>query len=363
MKSLEQVNMSLSQCSDDLDATINNSVTNIGGVFKDYEKYIAGFNTVTAETSTGVIEINNLISEQSDKMVKISEDTKKLVECFNTVLNDTSMSLSERANAAYDKVKDLGNSLKNLSLQMEDAAKLSATHFENSGDKLRAAIAEISANAERISNEIRSSGEVFLKQSDVLVATTDDTVGKIHQAMTEILNSNEEFAAKGDNIIAQSLRFNDLIAAQIKQLNENTAKADKVLQNLTKSYQGIQAEAFLADAGSIIEKLETISVDINRIFNPKDEEDLWKKFYNGDTGVFVRYLSKNMDKKQVLAIRSKYEKDGDFRMLVNSYLGEFEGLVARAKASERSGVLLAIVSGADIGKLYYVLAKTLDKLN
>ena len=136
-----------------------------------------------------------------------------------------------------------------------------------------------------------------------------------------------------------------------------------MLQNLTKSYQGIQAEAFLADAGSIIEKLETISVDINRIFNPKDEEDLWKKFYNGDTGVFVRYLSKNMDKKQILAIRSKYEKDGDFRLLVNSYIGEFEGLVARAKASERSGVLLAIVSGADIGKLYYVLAKTLDKLN
>lgn len=363
MKSLEQVNMSLSQCSEDLDATIGNSVTNIGGVFKDYEKYIAGFNTVTAETSTGVIEINNLITEQSNKMVKISDDTKKLVECFNTVLNDTSMSLSERANAAYDKVKDLGNSLKNLSLQMEDAAKLSATHFENSGDKLRAAIAEISANAERISNEIRSSGEVFLKQSDVLVATTDDTVNKIHAAMGEILNNSEDFAAKGDNIIAQSMRFNDLISSQIKQLNENTGKADKVLQNLTKSYQGIQAEAFLADAGSIIEKLETVSVDINRIFNPKDEEDLWKKFYNGDTGVFVRYLSRNMDKKQILAIRSKYEKDGDFRLLVNSYLSEFEGLVARAKASERSGVLLAIVSGADIGKLYYVLAKTLDKLN
>lgn len=68
--------MSLSQCSEDLDATIHHSVENIGGVFKDYEKYLAGFNTVTAETSTGVIEINNLISEQSDKMVQISEDTK-----------------------------------------------------------------------------------------------------------------------------------------------------------------------------------------------------------------------------------------------------------------------------------------------
>ena len=78
MKSLEQVNLSLSQYSEDLDAAIHHSVDNLGGVFKDYEKYIAGFNTVTAETSSGVYEINSLISAQSDKMVKISEDTGSL---------------------------------------------------------------------------------------------------------------------------------------------------------------------------------------------------------------------------------------------------------------------------------------------
>ena len=159
------------------------------------------------------------------------------------------------------------------------------------------------------------------------------------------------------------MHFNEVVAAQIKELNDHTQKADTTLQNLQQAYQGIQIDSFLKNASGIIERMETISVDINRVFNPKDEEDLWKKFYNGDTSVFVRYLSRNMTKQQINAIRSEYEKNHDFRLLVSNYLSEFETLVERAKASEHSGVLLSVISGADIGKLYYILAKTLDKLN
>ena len=82
-----------------------------------------------------MFEINNLISSQSDKMIKISEDTKQLVECFNTVLNDTSVQLSNRANMAYDKVKGLGEDLKTLSMQMDEASKMTLTNFENTGNK------------------------------------------------------------------------------------------------------------------------------------------------------------------------------------------------------------------------------------
>ena len=175
---------------------------------KDYQQYIANFNTVTAEASTGVVEINDLITQQSDKMIKISEDTKQLVECFNVVLNDTSIQLSNRANQAYDKVKGLGENLKTLSLQLEDATKMSSKHFETAGDKLRATIGEIATNAERISNEIRTSGEVFLKQSGVLVAATDDTLTKVSNVMNAIVSTTEEFNNKSEDIIEKSVNIN-----------------------------------------------------------------------------------------------------------------------------------------------------------
>ena len=363
MKSLDQVNVVLSQTGEDLDTAVKQSVAHIGSVFKEYEKFIAGFNTVTAETSTGVMEINNLISAQSGKMIQISDDTKKLVDCFNNVLSDTSNQLAERANQAYDKVKGLGKELKNLSLQMEDAAKLSSAHLVNSGDKLRAAISEISANAERISNDILGSGEVFLKQSNALVAATDDTVAKVNSAMGGLLEASKDFGLCGDNVVKDALRVSEIIGAQVKQVNEQTRKAEDTLQSLTNSYQEIQIEGFLKQASSIIEKLESVSVDINRIFNPKDEEDLWKKFYNGDTAAFVRYLAKNMTKSQIVAIRKEYEKNEEFRTQVNAYLSEFEVLISSAKSHEHSGLLLSVISGADIGKLYYILAKTFDRLD
>ena len=363
IKNIEQVNLSLNQCAEDLASSVDNSGKKLGATVADYEKYIAGFNTVTAEASSGVAEISNMIADQSDKMIKISEDTKELVDCFNVVLMDTSKQLSNRANQAYDKVKGLGENLKTLSLQVEEAANMSAKHFENSGNKLRASISEAAANAERISNEIRSSGEVFLKQSGVLVAATDDTLQKINNVMDVLNTSSEEFSRRGNELVSKSGSFNELFNKQLKVLIETSDKADTKLASLQKKYEGIKVDTFLKDASFIIEKLETAAVDINRIFNPDAEEELWKKYYNGDTAAFVRHLSRSMSKSQILSIRSEFEKNLEFRNIVTKYLSEFETLVSKARENERSGILLSVISGADIGKLYYILARSLDKLN
>lgn len=363
IKNIEQANMALDQTSEDFSSVISKSQEKIGSVMQDYEKYIAGFNTITAEASTGVMEISGLINQQSDKMIKISEDTKQLVDAFNVVLNDTSMQLSKRANNAYDKVKGLGENLKTLSHQLEEATSMSAKHFENSGDKLRATIGEISANAERISNEIRSSGEVFLKQSSVLIAATEDTLHKVGEVMTTLDKNANEFNRRGTEALQNTVAFSELYDKQMKILTDTSSKAEKEIKELEKRYQGMKTDTFLKDASAILEKMETISVDINRIFNPTAEEEIWKKYYNGDTSAFVRYLAKAMTKNQVLAIRKEFEENLEFRALVTKYLSDFESLITKARSNERSGILLSVISGADVGKLYYILAKSLDKLN
>ena len=228
---------------------------------------------------------------------------------------------------------------------------------------MRATITEIAGNAERISNEIRSSGEVFLKQSGVLVAAGDDTLKKVSDVMGVLNNSSSEFSERGDELIKKSVAFSDIINKQLKIMTETSQKVEKNMSDIEKRYENAQIATFLKDAAYIIERLETASVDINRIFNPNAEEEIWKKYYNGDTAAFVRYLAKNMTKQQILEIRKLYEKNMDFRNMVTKYLSDFETLVARARVNEHAGVLLSVISGADIGKVYYILAKALDKLN
>ena len=69
-----------------------------------------------------------------------------------------------------------------------------------------------------------------------------------------------------------------------------------------------------------------------------------------------------MTKQQILQIRGEFEKNIDFRDLVTRSMTDFEALINDAKKNERSGVIMAVISGSDVGKLYYILARSLDKI-
>ncbi len=363
IRSIQQTALSLEQASDELNRTVAKSDEKVSAIIKNYQDNIAGFNTVTAEASSGVVEINDLIAQQSDKMLKLSDGTKELVTFFNTVLNDTSVQLSNRANEAYDKVKGLEENFKKLNIMLENTSKQSARNMEDAGTKLRASLSEAAANAERISNDIRTSGEVFLKQSGVLTTASTDTIDKVNTAVGSLLNVAHDFSLKGDDIIQKANGFGALFKKQLEMLIDTSTKADLKMKDLSKVYEGLRVDAFLRNASYILEKLEAAAVDISRIFNPEVEEDLWKKYYNGDTAVFVRHLAKSLSRSQIIGIKNEFEKNSEFRDIVTRYLSDFESLVSKARDSENSGMLLSVISGADVGKLYYVLAKALDRIN
>ena len=116
MTHLDGINMSLSNTSDSLIETINNTNQKVENIINTYQNHIANFNTVTAEASSGIIEVNNMIDQQNDKMIKISEDTKNLVNNFNVVLNEASNQMTKRANGAYEQIKTMSSQMKDLSL-------------------------------------------------------------------------------------------------------------------------------------------------------------------------------------------------------------------------------------------------------
>lgn len=357
---LDTIGISLSNTTDSLVETVNKK---IGSVINKYQNNIANFNTVTAEASSGIVEVNNLISQQNDKMIKISEDTKSLVDKFGVVLNEASNQLSKRANTAYEQIQAMGAQMKELGLQLEDSTQLTAKHIDDAGEKMRANINEIAANAERISNDIRSSGEVFLKQSDVLLQATGDTLSKVNEAMNALKSGSDTLTLKGKMWLDQTDEFTKVFERQAEIIDTTSLKANENLRKLERKYQEVQTDSFMKDAAVLFEKMEGLAIDINRIFNPTTEEEVWRKYYAGDTSAFVRYLAKVMTKNQVGAIRKEYEDNADFRTVVNRYVSDFETLISKAKGNERAGVLLSVISGSDVGKVYYIIAKALDKLN
>ena len=360
---MDKVGQLLKDCADNLHQATDIAAERISQVAEDYQKCVDSFGASSDDVGQKLTYAKDIVAEQNQKMQQISEDTRSLADYFNNLLDSASDQLIEKANVANDKIKELGEGLSSLKGQLEDAADASMQRFSNSGDSLRQAVVDMKNNAEQVYNEIKSANEVFAQQSDSLRMTASNTAEKVNETMESFGLNIDKFKDKGNEVIANTANFNNAINKQIEILDIGGKKAAAELAEIEKRYREMKVENFIKDATAMIERLETLAIDVNLIFNPEVQDKLWQKYYEGDVDVFARYLSRNMSKKQILLIKEEYEKNSEFRKIANAYMKEFQDLIDTLRSCERSEILLSVVSGADIGKIYYVIARALDKLN
>jgi len=138
--------------------------------------------------------------------------------------------------------------------------------------------------------------------------------------------------------------------------------AEAQAKGLEQQRANVSVEKFLQSAAYIVEKLQSLSVDISRVFQAGIDDKTWREFHGGDQSVFLRKILKNLDRHQIAAIRTRYEDDGQFRDYVNRYVAEFETLLNQAREADRADVLTGTFTSAEVGKLYLVLARALGRL-
>ena len=360
---MQEVEQMLSSCSERLGVTTDEAAANMNKMAEDYRRGLESFNQITDDSAKTADAAAAQLAAENEKMAQITNDTKSLADYFNSLMEKASEQLIEKANFAHDKIREQGENLQELGRRLEEAVAASSGSFAEAGEKLRAVVNETRDSAGQMAENVAAAGNVFKEQAETLRATADETMAKAGETMGNFSVSLEEFTARGNEIVAGTDSFNQIVKKQIELLEIGAKQAGGELAEIEKRYREMKVENFLKNATSIIEKLENLAVDINMIFNPESQDKLWQKYYEGDADVFVRYLARSMSRKQVVAIKETFEGNQEFRRVVSSYMSEFEELINRARACEKSDLLLSVISGADVGKIYYVLARALDKLN
>ena len=67
------------------------------------------------------------------------------------------------------------------------------------------------------------------------------------------------------------------------------------------------------------------------------------------------------DSYTIPAIEQRYDRDDRFRDMVTRYMGKFEDLLRESNTADPESVLNATFITADVGKLYLVLSRSLDR--
>lgn len=337
------------------------------------------------EASTQTEEIfGRLGSDIANKRQLLETEGSRMINNIHLTigtLGDEVSRLQDFYKNTQDKNSELGkvfSSIAQTLKEMEDGLLASVNNFSTKAggvvDKFNEVnslvsgnIGKLSETADSIASQSKTNAGLLIEQDEYV----NKALGSLKQISTQISALNKDMSASAGNI-GKTLSvyenkmsaFSKVLGEHLTDLNENYDKTQKQYDEFNQKFKVASIDTFMKNSADIISELETISIDINSIFNKTgDDEVLWKKYYEGDQSVFVRYLSKNMTKKEVIAVREDYEKKPDFRVVVDKYLDDFNSLIEAARSNNRASTLLALISGSDIGKVYYILSRALGKVN
>ena len=170
----------------------------------------------------------------------------------------------------------------------------------------------------------------------------------------------ESLVEASNGITEQTGRAGQSFGKQVDYLIASTAKAAETAKHLDEVHDKANTGKFLENTAYVIEQLQSLAVDIARIFQPSVEDELWRRYHKGDQGVFLRHITKTISRQKFEAIQHKYQTDEKLRVYVMRYLKEYSALVKHARATDHAEVLTTTFSTSDMGKLYMLLSKSME---
>ena len=112
------------------------------------------------------------------------------------------------------------------------------------------------------------------------------------------------------------------------------------------------------EAGSArrIESLDSLSVDITRMIDHAAAIELWDRYRRGERNVFTRKLYTLQGQEAYDDIRRRYRRDAEFKRTVDTYVDQFERLLAEVAGDDRESLVARTYLTSDTGKVYTMLA-------
>lgn len=315
------------------------------------------------------------------------EEMQKVGQSFEKTNEETAQAL-EQTRLISDQMRSQVQAIETVIYSYESSAK-------EQGEILTANLAQ-AESVLKIQNETMQKTQTVLDMHNASLLQAETAVrshqGMVQKVITETeqqiqqlenqFNANVKTVSEtAEETLTQLAKMNDFLQIASEKINSLpetiTAVQDKIseVQKITSlETEAISADCIvlpleakkhtvdlLKDATAILDKLQTYSVDMAHIFTPKAEDTLWKKYYEGDRAVFMRHITRMLSETQHKQIVELYQTNQDFNQAVSRYMSEFEEITKMASQGDENKLLMSILIGSDIGRLYMVLADVLKR--
>lgn len=361
---LNQWIMDLSRIMKQVDTQTMASVREVAGHIQNLTTMTDQANNQSAKTADLFVNQANMLAQvvtQADDKLRFLSQTLSGHTTDIQQLTQTLQSVNEKTEGAIDMAGNIAVQMRetsqNMSQSIETYEKDMAHHNERLFGNLEKVLAVFKKQGMLLDNEVQKMTNRIGVLSESLADNAQGMLKTTANALQELKGIDTQFEESTQKVQKIVSQVKEDVAVIRTDMEENVKKAQAVFP--TPRHQA-QTD-LLQDATVILDRLQGFSVDMAHIFTPKTEDTLWEKYHAGDKAVFMRHITKMISSTQQKKILSLYETNEDFRLTITRYMAEFEGMTKKAQEGEESKLLMSVLIGSDVGRLYMVLADVLKR--
>lgn len=343
-------------------AGIEGRMDALGAEFGKRTRFLAEqVDKVTGDAEQRLLTAATSLGGSVTSIAQAAEHAADALAATDNGVRERAEVLAQVTDAALAHIGDLANTIDQTARRLHDVVVNGSTAVGETAEALDNTIATYRTQTAAIADEMRLASEDFRVRFRDLGRTSEEAMEKVTTALEFMRVQADSLASAGDRLSDQTDRAGTAFEKKAETLSRMADRAEEKLRLLETQRDAADLQRFLNGAVFIIERLQSIAVDITRLFSPTVDEDLWQRYYRGDTSAFLRHAARSLTRRQAGQIRELYEGNGDFRDYVNRYLSEYETLLRASRQTDRAEVLAATLTSADMGKLYLVLARAVGR--
>ena len=344
----------LSDAVDALTTSATTTETSVRGVSSELAGLTNRFNNEIKEFATDVVsELNtvagvanitlentktaaNAFSESVKTMGTGVRETLIEMNTAHTQLSGQSENLIKMSRETTEQLQPLSELIEKYYAALPDISRDSVA----AGETLGKIVAELNTTIEAMKSTVNESTEAISKSATQL----DELAGDSRQQMIDLMS---DYAKAVDTM--QTLNKQMMVARATAPMEAiKTAPADT-------HYGRVSTTDFIAQSEKVFTKLHEISLDLTRATGVDIPDTIWKKYHDGDTAIFSKWLAKMLtaaDKKQ---IREMLKKDSVFRSQSSQFVRGFDKVMTASESADNPEKLATALLKTDLGRIYTAL--------
>jgi hypothetical protein len=361
MNHVDIVSETLKERAAELDGVSERATSHLRAAGQGLRQQAQELSSLSNSAKSQVDDVADTLHLRGEQVSHVSDDAVMRLNQVGDHLSKRSDAAAEAANYNALKLEQIADFLRRHAQETHESVTEVTGGMEEGHLKLRDRLMELKSNYQDAERNLASLNETLVAQSDTVNTVSENAISKVNGWDRVVKQRISEFGAASEKVSNQSAATTKSMAQQTSRLQEATEDAKNVMLEIKAQTETLSVEDFLRDATFILEKLQSLAVDMNRLLETSVSEEDWKRFNRGEKGVFVRKLLGFREKAKLAAIRDRYQEDTQFRDYVSNYMNQFEGLLQNAKKRDHQGVLGTTFLASDIGKVYMLLSQALGR--